>query len=453
MNSYFQRCKLWLNSLQARLMLSALLIIMLVLPSIGFILENAFSEQVQSSVRNELTAYSYSILAVAEVEQQQLIMPDALLDNQFSVNESGLYALISNSQNGDTLWASPSFLGVEQPKGLFMPALGESSFKPLQLAGKKHLDYSFTVSFTDALNDEYPYQLTLHIIKDLSEFDAMIKQFKYTLWWWMLLLTLVLVVVQFIWLSFTLKPFQSIEKELKQVEQGKAQTVKGSYPLELNRVANRMNTLLATEQNQRKRYRNALSNLAHSLKTPLAVIQTQDELSDTSQQQLSLINKTIEHQLKRAQSGGESAWHVGIKIKPIVTKLVTTLNKIYQSKQITIRCNVDQYAVFKGEEADLLEILGNLLDNASKAAKQQVVLKVSQNNTQLLLSIEDDGVGISPEQRQLILNRGTRADTYQEGHGIGLAIVRDLLASYKGELHISRSEQLGGAKFTIRFNL
>ena len=442
------------NSLKVRLMLSALLMIVIVLPIIGITLNHAFEVQIRSAVKNELSAYSYSILAVAEVEDNHLFMPGQLLENQFNVIESGLYALItSKGKTDDILWSSRSLLGIDTPSNLVTPQVGQSQFLESVIEGKAHLIYSFSASFTSNASDgEKSFPLTLHIIKDQADLLQVIEQFKQQLWSWLFILMLLLIFVQIAWLKWTLKPLLTLKSELAMVEQGKAEKLQASYPQELEQVTNQVNVLLKTEQMQRKRYRNALSDLAHSLKTPLAVMQSQNDLSATSSEQITIINHTIEHQLKRAQSAGESSWHLGISMEPIAKKLCNTLGKIYRDKNLTIRETIPQQVIFKGDEADLMEILGNLMDNACKAAKSEVSLKVEENENQLFFSIEDDGQGISDSQKQTILNRGTRADTYQQGHGIGLAIVRDLVASYQGKLSIENSSDLGGAKFVILFN-
>ncbi|WOH36437.1 ATP-binding protein [Thalassotalea fonticola] len=442
--------KAWFNSLQARVMVSALLMILIIVPSLAIILNNAFSEQVQSSIENELNASSYAILALAEVDKQQLQMPEQLLNNQFNAIGSGLYALITQQvdNNQHTLWSSSSFLGLTAPENFPIPAIGDSRFSTQTIDAKKHLVYSFTVSF---IQQQQTFTVTLHIMKDQSDFIQMVAKFQQTLWSWLGFIMAVLVILQFVWLKFTLKPLAKLQKELKQIEQGNKQQIEQHYPLELARVSKQLNTLLTAQKNQRKRYRNALSDLAHSLKNPLAVMQSQGNLTTSSLQQLSLMNKTIEHQLKRAQSGGETAWHVGIKIAPIAEKLVSSLHKIYRQKQLVINVNIDERATFNGEESDLYEILGNLLDNASKAAQKIINLNVTQSESQLTFTISDDGKGVSEALRENILQRGIRADTYQQGHGIGLAIVRDLVDSYHGELSIGKSPDLGGALFTIAF--
>ncbi|WP_372882919.1 ATP-binding protein [Psychromonas sp.] len=464
-----------LSSLKVRLILSALLVILVLMPLIGLTLNDAFKQQAKSATRNELSAYVSAVLAVTEVEDKQLVMPEQLLNNQFNVIQSGLYALISTpslqKQNNDLLlsgtqdtisshspnilWQSNSFLGLEAPDNLPYPVTGQSAFSEITLEGKAYLIYSFSALFEhqSSAKQTGQFPLTIHIIKDQADFKLQVKQFTKQLWTWLLILMVLLIIVQAAWLSWTIKPLAQFTHELREVEQGHANQLKTIYPTELQAVARQLNALLNTEQNQRKRYRNALSDLAHSLKTPLAVIQSQKGLSRSAVEQVDVINKMIEHQLKRAQSAAGSSWHLGIKVSSVSDKLIRTLAKIYQEPQILINQHVDPQAIFKGDQSDLTEILGNVLDNACKAAKSQVLLTVTTTENLLTITVEDDGKGVTTEQRTQIFERGIRADSYQHGHGIGLAIVRDLIDSYNGQLSVSTSERLGGAKFLFSFSL
>ena len=458
-----------LNSLKARLVLSALLVILVLIPLIGFTLNDAFKQQVKSATRNELSAYVSAVLAVTEVQNQQLVMPEQLLENQFNVIQSGLYALISapaghKSNNNPVLsqlkntssiaWQSNSFLGLEAPDDLPSPPTGQSEFSEIKLEGKPYLIYSFSAIFEQhpTSKQTQPLPLTIHIIKDQADFQLQVKQFTKQLWSWLLILMVLLVIVQIVWLLWTLKPLAKFTRELREIEQGHANQLKTIYPTELQAVARQLNALLNTEQNQRKRYRDSLSDLAHSLKTPLAVMQSQKGLDRSTIEQIGIINRMIEHQLKRAQSAAGSSWHLGIKVSSVADKLIRTLTKIYREPQILINQKVDPQAIFKGDENDLTEILGNVLDNACKAAKSQVLLTVSRTDNLLIITVEDDGKGVSVEQQTQIFKRGMRADSYRPGHGIGLAIVRDLIDSYNGQLSVSTSETLGGAKFLFSFN-
>lgn len=453
-------------------MVSLLAMVIIIFPTIAFIIMNSFEKHMVRSIENELSAYSYSILAVAEVEQNKLVMPQALIENQFNVSDSGLYGFISASVNhlakagmqqkmeDIILWSSESALTLNLPEQLSGNVFGilsneftglvtgEKYFSTVELNGLPHFIYSYAVSFSDEDNN---FPLIVHIVRDKQTFLYFIRDFKQQLWFGLAILMVIIFLLQLIWLMWTLKPLSTLAQEVKAIEQGRAEKLTSLYPKELAKLTTRLNQLLATEQKQRQRYRNALSDLAHSLKTPLAVLQAQSDISDVNQEQINRINATIEHQLKRAQSVGYSSWLLGIEMKPVVDKLLNTLAKIYQEADKEVVLTMTGKPNFKGDEADLLELLGNLLDNAYKAAKSTIKLTINQQDDSLVICIEDDGVGIKTEKISQILERGVRADTYQAGHGVGLAIVRDLIESYQGELHITHSECLGGAKFTVSF--
>jgi len=453
-----------INSLEFRLIVSSMAMTFIILPIIGLTLSNAFEKQIINSVKKELTAYSYSLLAVAEIDQQTLFMPDQLLENQFNVMQSGLYGVITklngtktnsernaedtNRINNTVLWHSNSLLSIDKPLIPSSPKVGQTSFSTFNFEQQQHFIFSLSVSFTSSKGD---FELTVHVIKNYDDFETLVLQFQQQLWTWLLILMVLLFSVQSLWLIWTLRPLTKLSAEMTQIEQGQLDELKQSYPLELIQVTQQLNMLLRTERQQRKRYRNALSDLAHSLKTPLAVIQSQDDLTQGSNDQLTIINQIIEHQLKRAQSAGESSWHIGVNVKESLNKLVNTMKKIHHQKNLTFNFDVDEGITFKGDEADLLEILGNLVDNACKAAKKQINISAAQSKQKLTMVIADDGIGIDKALQSSILQRGTRIDTYQQGHGIGLAIVRDLVESYQGQLNISYSPELGGAEFTVTF--
>ncbi|MGI2067442.1 ATP-binding protein [Shewanella sp. MF08487] len=448
-----KRAMAWqvLNSLKTRLVTSALLFILVLLPLIGIALNDAFTEQVKSATKNELSAYVYSILAVTEVDNQRISIPELVLENRFNLIQSGLYAIATTEDASGTqaiVWHSQSFMGITPPPHFTIPATGQSAFEQITLADKPHLVYSFSVSFA---SQDQNVPVTIHIIKDELAFQQQIDQFNQQLWTWLLILMLVMLVFQLSWLWWTLRPLARFTQELHYVEQGKSMQLSCQYPTELQAVARQLNILLNTEQTQRSRYRNALADLAHSLKTPLAVIKSQADLSEASSEQVSLISRIIGHQLKRAQTAAAASWHLGISTNEVAAKLLRTLAKIYREPQINLSSEVAAPAVFKGDEADLTEILGNLLDNACKAAKSTVKLTITGDAYQLLICIEDDGPGITEALKNQIFERGIRADSYLQGNGIGLAIVRDLVDSYNGRITVSRSEALGGAKFSISF--
>ncbi|MDN3653085.1 ATP-binding protein [Thalassotalea ponticola] len=436
----------YLQSLSARVLMSAVLLVLVVIPSLAWLLNKVMHQQLLQASDDELMALNYGILAVAEVEQQNLFMPSQLADPNFNLIDSGQYAVITQDQS--ILWQSQSLLSSEFVEQLPAPALGQSQFSQFNYQGRLHRSHSFTVSFVAA---DTSFQFTVHVLKDLTTLQQRLQQFQNTLLLWGAIALAILLVLQFIYLKWALSPVARLQREVGKVEQREQSQLGQNYPIELQQLANQLNSLINSLQHQQKRFANALSDLAHSLKTPLAVLSTNKSIDTSANKQLTTMADIIEHQLKRAQSGGQMSWHVGVNIADSVQQLVRTMNKIYADKQLQINTAVNERLMFKGEQRDLLEIIGNVLDNACKAANKQVLISLVDQQG-MKLTIEDDGPGIDEPMRQAIFERGIRADTYQSGHGVGLAIVRDLVDSYGGDLTITRSNALGGAKFTIRLS-
>ncbi len=438
--------------------------VFIMLPVIALTLSKAFDSQLHKATENELKAYAYSILAITEIENSTLLMPSDLLETKFNVIQSGVYAVITSPINSldksiknNILWRSKSLAVSKLEQTLDKPAVGETTFSDFPVDQTSHFLLSYSVSFSSMLNGkENLFPITLHILKDKSSFFVSLNSFKQALWGWIITLMILFTLIQFLWLIWVLKPLKQLQRQIHDIEQGKRSKVDNNYPIELQSLTNQLNTLLDTEQNQRTRYRNALANLAHSLKNPLAIIQSQQDLNNSTREQVLVIDKVIEHQLKRAQSAGESSWYLGVSVENVVSRLLVTLNKIYYDKQCKLTISIAQGLIFKGDEADLLEILGNILDNAYKAMLSSVSIKATSKEvdgiSSIVIDIEDDGIGLNAAEKEIILTRGTRADTYHNGHGIGLAIVRDLVASYQGELIILDSKVLGGALFRLKFS-
>ncbi|TPW17098.1 MAG: two-component system OmpR family sensor histidine kinase PhoQ, partial [Halothiobacillaceae bacterium] len=245
-------------------------------------------------------------------------------------------------------------------------------------------------------------------------------------------------------------------EDLRAIERGEATQLEGTYPNELNGLTSNLNALIRSEREQLNRYRNSLSDLAHSLKTPLAILQNEIDSRHPTQQstlveQVERMSQLVDYQLQRAASAGRTTLAAPLVIEPLVKRVVASLDKVYADKALRITLAVDAALTFQGDKSDLLEIFGNLLDNAYKWAKQQVTIKVTCDTlnegklARLTVTIEDDGPGIPEEKARLVLQRGGRADEQVGGHGIGLAVVRDIVQLYDGQLEIAKST-LGGAR-------
>jgi two-component system sensor histidine kinase PhoQ len=235
-----------------------------------------------------------------------------------------------------------------------------------------------------------------------------------------------------------------------------------AHPRELEPLTDSINAFIHSERENLERQRNTLADLAHSLKTPLAVLRSrldsdtgEAELRSEVDTQLRRMNDLVSYQLARAARSGHQLFAAPIAIEPQAEQIVLGLEKVYANKGVLCEFEIAAEARFHGETGDLQELLGNLLENAFKWAKSRVLLtvaegqKLTDRRPGLLITVEDDGPGIAEDRIAYVLQRGMRGDERVQGHGIGMSIVQDIIKSYRGQLHVTRSHELGGAKFEV----
>jgi two-component system sensor histidine kinase PhoQ len=279
-----------------------------------------------------------------------------------------------------------------------------------------------------------------------------------------------LLVLQVLLLRWGLSPLRRLAQDLKQIEAGASEQLKGSYPRELRPVTENLNLLIKTERKQQARYRETLGDLAHSLKTPLAVIagvmqglaaartSTQATVSAeqqrTVEEQLERMNQIVGYQLQRAvKSTGSTALARRVNVHETAARILRALEKVYAQQPREIVCDIDSAIVFLGDERDLMEMLGNLLDNAFKYGRHWLSISARAMQSpvrQLSIVVEDDGPGIPAGQQEFVLQRGARLDTLAQGQGIGLAVVTDIVRSYGGQIDVGSGSR-GGARIQLVF--
>jgi two-component system sensor histidine kinase PhoQ len=291
------------------------------------------------------------------------------------------------------------------------------------------------------------------IAENKNVLNSQLNIFQKNLWGWLAGVSLFLIIIQVLILRWGLKPLRHVADDLLNIEKGKEKNLSGNYPKEIDPLAKNLNKLLDSSSQQLARYRDGLGNMAHSLKTPVAVLQGIIENATITQkdiaiEQLKTINNIVDYQLQRASTAGRSQLGHVIPLLPITNKIISTLNKVYQHKQIQSEININSSLNINIDEGDLYELLGNLLENAYKWCNKKVTVSAKVTGNKVQLTIEDDGSGINEEARKRILLRGQRADQNTPGQGLGLAIVTDILVLYKGNMEISKSAT-GGAKITI----
>lgn len=250
-------------------------------------------------------------------------------------------------------------------------------------------------------------------------------------------------------------------QELERLQQGELARLDEGVPRELYPLVQQINRLLEVLQGRLMRSRNALGNLAHALKTPLARLQQELEhlppgggpqLRERLQQQLDQIRALMERELRRARLAGRSASAARLALRPVFDGLIGVVRQVYADKGLRIECEVPDTLALQADEQDLMELFGNLLDNACKWARGRVRVRAMRQEGRLRVRIEDDGPGVDAERRTNLSERGVRADEQGvAGHGLGLAIAADVVELYGGQMAFGQSADLGGFSVEVEF--
>lgn len=420
---------------------------------VAVFLGQGFRDSAEEALRERLQVQIYSLLSSAEINNAgQLKMPDYLPEPRFINPGSGLYGFIQQKTN-QLIWRSPSAIGLDiiTPPPL---KVGESLFS-FDKHGRYVLHYDVIWQSITGIEHEY----TFTVAEDAQYVRNQVEQLQETLRVWLAFIGVVLVTIQFALLRWSLKPLRSIATDLEAIERGRKTYLDGTYPSELKGLVGNLNAFISIERAHLERYRNNLADLAHSLKTPLAILRGCAESfsanTETVKEQISRMDDIVEYQLHRAAAKGEHKAIKSADLPLIINKIIASLNKVYLDKGITITAAMPEACLIYCEEGDLYEIVGNLLDNACKWCKNQVKISVSLNvrnnrrNFSVQIQIEDDGPGIPPGKFNEILKRGVRADENIHGHGIGMSVVYELVTLLGGKLEGGKSLNLGGMKWGV----
>ena len=441
------------HSISFRLLSAAGLVLAAFFALVAFVLEQAFQQSSEQALRERLQIQIYSLLSVAEMNSSlQLKMPLVLREPRFSNPGSGLYAVIRLSDQS-LVWRSPSAIGIELPVA---KQLRQGEFSFLKDSEQRFVLH-YAVIWENEAGFERAYVFT--VAEDGQFLSNQVAEFRNTLTGWLSGIGLLLVLIQFLVLRWGLKPLRKIRADLEQIEAGKKNRLDGRYAAELQGIAGNLNALITSERAHLERYRNTLADLAHSLKTPLAILRGCLEESlvnrETVHNQISRMNEIVEYQLQKAAAKGQVKLTGKVDVNSVVEKIIASLSKVYIDKNIDYRLDGDQICRIYCEEGDVYEIAGNLMDNASKWCRRKVhvgltdLSESADEDYSLLIVIEDDGPGIAEDKVAEILQRGVRADENVAGHGIGMAVVNELIELLGGRLVGSKSFELGGMKWLV----
>ena len=434
------------DSLRARLMLGATLVLIAFVAGAGLAVQRAHADSVRAARFSQLQSTVYLLLAGAELDARgMLVMPAAFPEPRLSLPGSGLYANVVNLARGEA-WQSTSAVGLSPPFLRSVP-VGQWRYDTVSAGGRDYLAIGYGVTWAGRAQ---AVPLVLSVLEDKAEFDREIRVFERTSWTWLGGAVVLLLLSQTALLNWGLAPLRRVAHEIRSIEHGEQAEIEGRYPMEIAALTNNLNTLIKQERVRQTRYREALSFLAHSLKTPLAVLRTAlgepANLPAIVNQQVARMDDIVQHQLGRAAASGASRFAPYLSLAPVLNRIRDSLQKVYAAKALVFAFDCPSELNWQIDEGDAFELLGNVMDNAAKWARHRVTVEVRREAARLHIRVDDDGPGFGDTQS--ILQLHVRGDEKVPGHGVGLAVVSDLVASHGGELNLSRSD-LGGARLDI----
>ncbi len=450
-------------SLKQRLTAVSSVILFLAFSVIYFATQSAYTTASKSRLHESMLAQFYALMAVVQDDEVSLLIPDVLRNDRLENLSSGLVAYVLNN-DGSLVWQSPSSELFESLPDinftLELNQLSESNFE-----GREMFWIGESIIWEHSKTMEKNYYFIIGekqaiLISGVNAFESQIL-------FWLVISAIALLIVFSYAVNFSLRPLRNAQYQIELVSLGRKKIVEGEFPEDLHPLTSSINKLLHSEARQKIRYRDTLGNLAHSLKTPLAIIKGELDKEPTVgvplnndvkkrtqliQSQVDRINDIVKYQLNRSVISSGQTLVKNCPLEVEAEKIISALKKVHREKSLDISHRIETNTIFPGDSGDLLELIGNLTDNACKWAKTMVVLSAKPKDNNLFIYVEDDGSGIAIEQREAILDRGKRLDEQTEGQGLGLSIVMDIIKNYQGNIQIETSA-LGGALFLISIPL
>jgi two-component system sensor histidine kinase PhoQ len=433
------------------------LVIFMILTAVA--LEKTVVKRALQAEEDKLQVMIYSLLAAVDQSRDGLsvaVSNERLFESRLMTRDSGLYGFLYNEHH-QQIWSSRSSSDSAVWKGF--PRVenidsGDWQFSTQTFNKKYHFRLAFAILWPDVNNQLKRYNVV--IWQDASDYYSQLDRFRQTLWAWLSITIVLLLIVMYLVMMWSLRPLKEVGLEIKAIEDRKQTGFEQIYPTEITPLTDNLNILLNREQYQHQRYRNAMDDLAHSLKTPLAVLNGLTDVDSlgrielaTMREQTARMNQIVSYQLKRASNV------VGLKInKPIdliviIDKISAALAKVYKEKDVQFESTLPSSILIRMDESDCYEVMGNLLDNAFKYCQDKVHINFIETERDTIeLNIEDNGRGLKSSEIDRILNRGTRLDESNEGQGIGLAVVAEVVKSYNINLKFKTSV-LSGLKVVL----
>ena len=444
-----------LNSLAARLIAAASLWSVAALIVAGLILTHLYRQSVEQGFDERLNVYLQTLVGAlgAEDPAQPLSDPGNLGEQRFELIYSGWYWQVRRADTGQVVLGSHSLLsesldmekasGKNVENGVTAGRLTGPTGKPLRFLTRRiTLEGGRSFDFT--------------VAGDAGELERQTFSFGASVAITLAIFGIGLIAATLIQIRWGLRPLDRVRQSLSDLRSGKRTRIAGDLPAEIAPLVNELNAVLESNQEVVDRARTQVGNLAHALKTPLSVVinearASRDPAAQKIVEQTELMRRQVNHYLDRARIAAQSdVIGVVTEVEPVIDRLVRVMSRLYDERGIKLISDVPDGARFRGEQQDFEEIVGNLVDNACKWARTKVSVTAAYRPPDgrddlgwLQLHIDDDGPGLTPGEIAEVAARGHRLDETKPGSGLGLSIVTDLVALYRGKLHFDRA-RIGG---------
>jgi len=434
-------------------MLGALVWVTIALIASHIILSNLFKTAVENNFDDRLRVQAEEILSLVQINaDNKFELKRKIANPRLNLPGSGWYWQIT-PQNGTTLRSRSLWDNTLPIPEKLTWRLGFNK------AYRQDLDFGEDVHILSGVFSlpKTRQKIRILVAGPRTEIDRSIDQFNIQLVWGLITLGVGLMAAVFFQIQFGLRPLAQLGKALQDIQNDRKQRLDGQYPEEIKPVVTELNTVLDHSEQRIKRTRKEIGDLAHALKTPIAIIQNEaDSISQNQeitliQTQCQVMQDRIHYQLARARTAGTK--HLlgsNVSIKPVLQSIKNTMEMLHVENCPTLLIYTKQDVCFRGDRQDLEEVMGNVIDNACKWANQKIIITAQIQPENLSITVDDDGLGLTPDQIKAALKRGQRFDNDQPGSGLGLAIAHDIVQLYQGQIILSRS-QLGGLSVEITF--
>ena len=437
------------KSLAFRLVAGAALWIVGALLAGGLVLSTAFTDYVERAFDVRLRVLLDALVAASDIDEDgALRLSRGPGEPRFDQPYSGWYWQVADESGplarSRSLW--------DQILAPDYRLRGMSGYRS-QLIGPERQTLRIVAREVTLPGSDLTYNFV--VTADTAEIVADIATFNRTLAWSLGALGLGLIIAVLIQVRYGLQPLRRIRAAIAAISSGKVARMEGDFPTEVEPLVDEINTLLDDNAAIVERARSHVGNLAHALKTPLSILTNviagegsgdPRVLAETVRRQLVIMRRQVDHHLARARTAANvRVLGARTEVLAVIDDLARTLERIHSSRAIRVAVEGGAGLYFRGERHDFEEMLGNLADNACKWATSRVRISIAAKEGRLTITVDDDGRGLSPAERETAFDRGERLDEAVPGSGLGLAIVRDIAELYDGAVSLGESE-LGGLR-------